>query len=129
MLPPPADDRVMGSVSGAKKLLQTVQNSKYITRDDEEINRIYVSLLCPNSDKVIDPNSYAAQLVEASGGIIYTAAAEEEMEIQPVLFAAAAQRSGPSNPSARPPRPITMVKNHLTDVLGDGDTCKYNVLI
>ena len=124
-----ADDRVMGSVSGAKKLLQTVQNSKYITRDDEEINRIYVSLLCPNSDKVIDPNSYAAQLVEASGGIIYTAAAEEEMEIQPVLFAAAAQRSGPSNPSARPPRPITMVKNHLTDVLGDGDTCKYNVLI
>ena len=129
-----ADDRVMGSVSGAKKLLQTVQNSKYITRDDEEINRIYVSLLCPNSDKVIDPNSYAAQLVEASGGIIYTAAAEEEMEIQPVLFAAAAQTSvyaadsESEEPLIKPGSFAELVRYNVTGILGEGNGCEYKVI-
>lgn len=124
-----ADDRVMGSVSGAKKLLRTVQNSKYTTRDEEEINRIYVSLLCPNSDKVIDPDSYVAQLVEASGGIIYTAAEEEEMEIQPVLFAAAAQTNArPPISSYRPPTRIQIVKENLVNILGEGNGREYKVL-
>lgn len=127
-----ADDRVMGSVSSAKKLLQTVQNSKYTTRDEEEINRIYVSLLCPNSDKVIDPDSYAAQLVEASGGIIYTAV-EEKMEIQPVLFAAAqtsvyAADSESEEPLIKPGSFADTVRKNVTGILGEGNGCEYQVI-
>lgn len=97
-----ADDRVMGSVSGAKKLLQTVQNSKYTNKDDEEINRIYVSLLCPNSDKVIDSDSYVYELVEKSGGVIYTdATIDEELETEtvevPVFLAASTAASAESS--------------------------------
>lgn len=38
-----ADDRVMGIINDAKRLTQTVRNSKYTTADSEEIQRIYVS--------------------------------------------------------------------------------------
>ncbi len=129
-----ADNRVMGSVSGAKKLLQTVQNSKYTTRDEEEINRIYVSLLCPNSDKVIDPDSYVAQLVEASGGILYTAAKEKEMEIQPVLFAASAQTSvyaadsESEEPLIKSGSFADTVRKSVTGILGEGSGCEYKVI-
>lgn len=97
-----ADDRVMGSVSGAKKLLQTVQNSKYTNKDDEEINRIYISLLCPNSDKIIDSDSYVYELVEKSGGVIYTdATIDEELETEtveaPMFLAASTTESAESS--------------------------------
>lgn len=129
-----ADERVMGSVSGAKKLLQTVQNSKYTTRDEEEINRIYVSLLCPNSDKVIDPDSYAAQLVEASGGIIYTAAEEIDTEVSQTTrsFSLQSMAAGKAGKNNLPNKKGAIGRTVITDLrqkLGDGDTCEYNVLV
>lgn len=141
-----ADDRVMGSVSGAKKLLQTVQNSKYTNKDDEEINRIYVSLLCPNSDKVIDSDSYVCELVEKSGGVIYTdATIDEELETEtveaPVFLAAntaeesveyassnsvkSAFDSYYANTESEQTNPIT---ENLYTILGFGNEATYQVI-
>ncbi len=128
-----ADDRVMGSVSSAKKLLQTVQNSKYTTRDEEEINRIYVSLLCPNSDKVIDPDSYAAQLVEASGGVIYTMANPERETTKTVkkvraLSAANDVEDEEEEPLIKPGSFAELVRYNVTGILGEGNGCEYKVI-
>lgn len=128
-----ADDRVMGSVSGAKKLLQTVQNSKYTTRDEEEINRIYVSLLCPNSDKVIDPDSYAAQLVEASGGVIYTMANPERETTKTVkkvraLSAANDVEDEEEEPLIKPGSFADTVRYNVTGILGDGNEHEYTII-
>lgn len=128
-----ADDRVMGSVSDAKKLLQTVQNSKYTTRDEEEINRIYVSLLCPNSDKVIDPDSYAAQLVEVSGGVIYTAANFETETTQTVkkaraLSAANVAENDDEEPLIKPGSFADTVRSNVTGILGDGNGNEYTII-
>lgn len=128
-----ADDRVMGSVSGAKKLFQTVQNSKYTTKDEEEINRIYVSLLCPNSDKVVDPDSYVAQLVEASGGIIYTLANLETDAIQVVkevrtFSAANAVDSGDEESLIKPGSFADTVRHNVTGILGAGNGNVYTII-
>ncbi len=127
-----ADDRVMGSVSGAKKLLQTVQNSKYMTRDEEEINRIYVSLLCPNSDKVIDPNSYVAQLVEASGGVIYTMANSERETTKTVkkvrALSAANHAEDEEEPLIKPGSFADTVRYNVTGILGDGNEHEYTII-
>ncbi len=132
------DDRVMGSVSGAKKLLQTVQNSKYTNKDDEEINRIYVSLLCPNSDKVIDSNSYVYELVEKSGGVIYTdATIDEELETEtvevPVFFTASTAASAESstiNDEAviEEDTFADTVRDCIIGILGEGNSNEYKII-
>lgn len=120
-----ADDRIMGSVSGAKRLLQIAQNSKYTTKDENEINRIYVSLICPNCYKVIDPNSYVAQLVEATGGIIYTAAyqAEPAFEIAEITML-----SDDSSNSEVENDEVNEIKESITSILGIGSTEQYHIL-
>ena len=133
-----ADDRVMGSVSGAKKLLQTVQNSKYTNKDDEEINRIYVSLLCPNSDKVIDSNSYVYELVEKSGGVIYTdATIDEELETEtvevPVFLAASTVESTESSTAndeviIEEDTFADTVRDCIIGILGEGNGNEYKII-
>lgn len=49
--------------------LQTVLNSKYTNAEDEEIQRIYVSTLCPGRSEPFNTSSYAYELAKLSGGI------------------------------------------------------------
>ncbi len=80
-----ADDRVMGGINKAKKLAQTVQNSKYTTAEGKEIQRIYVSTLCPNDAEPFDTSSYAYELATLSGGIAVTGYdANEDTEVMTV---------------------------------------------
>lgn len=65
-----ANDRVMGSIDDAKKLIQTVKNSAYTNDKGETAYRINVSILCPNGD--ISSDSYAYELANASYGMVYS---------------------------------------------------------
>lgn len=120
-----ADDRVMGSVDSAKKLTQTVQNSKYTTADKKEISRIYVSTLCPNSDKAFDTSSYAYKLAQISGGIAvsnYNATTETEVkDITSETVNVLASKAKSSKTS------VSVSKN-LIQILGEGNTSKYKVI-
>lgn len=65
-----ANDRVMGSIDDAKKLIQTVKNSAYTNDKGETAYRINVSILCPNGD--ISSDSFAYELANASYGMVYS---------------------------------------------------------
>ena len=115
----------MGSVDSAKKLTQTVQNSKYTTTDNKEINRIHVSTLCPNSSKEFDSDSYAYKLAQLSGGIAvsnYNAATETEVQditSETVNVLASKAKSSKTSVS---------VSTNLIQILGEGNTSKYKVI-
>ena len=57
-----SDQRVMGSADKTKKLLNALENDE----------RVYVSTICPFSDKAIDDLSYAVAFAEKTNGIVYT---------------------------------------------------------
>lgn len=117
-----ADDCVMGSIDDAKKLTQTVCNSKYTTANDEEIQRIYVSTLCPNSAEPFDTDSYAYKLAELSGGIAVTGYdMVEETEIQ--SFSIEISKAMSSNTSSQ-----NKVISNLRKILGEGDEGVYKII-
>lgn len=117
-----ANDRVMGSVNEAKKLTQTVLNSKCI--NEPEKNRIYVSLLCPFSNEKINPNSYAAKLAEISGGITYSAADDvEELEVMTMNLKA----ENTNNKQERSNANSSMVGN-IVEILGEGNKGIYVII-
>ena len=110
-----ADDRVMGGINKAKKLTQTVQNSKYTTDEGEKIQRIYVSTLCPNNTEPFDTSSYAYELASLSKGIAVSCyEANEDTEV----MTAETEKTKTS----------TDVKNNLTDILGEGKNATYPVI-
>lgn len=118
-----ADERVMGSINAAKKLTQTVRNSKYTTADEEEMQRIHVSTICPNSDKPFNTDSYAYELAELSGGIAVTGYDNAETELQTAEVEAA---EVPANSAES--KTYTSVKNNLTEILGEGNNGTYKII-
>lgn len=120
-----ADDRVMGGINKAKKLTQTVRNSKYTTADGEKIQRIYVSTLCPNDTEPFDTSSYAYELAALSKGIAVTgyvtiednAVMTAEVESVKVYASNTDETKTSSN-----------VKKNLTDILGEGNNATYPVI-
>ena len=115
----------MGSVDSAKKLTQTVQNSKYTTTDNKEINRIHVSTLCPNSSKEFDSDSYAYKLAQLSGGIAvsnYNASPEPEVQdMTAKTVNVLASNAKSSNTS------VSITKN-LVQILGEGNDGTYKII-
>ena len=115
----------MGSVDSAKKLTQTVQNSKYTTTDNKEINRIHVSTLCPNSSKEFDSDSYAYKLAQLSGGIAvsnYNTAPETEVQditSETVNVLASKAKSSKTSVS---------VSTNLIQILGEGNNGTYKII-
>lgn len=59
-----SDQRVMGSADKTKRLLNSLENDE----------RVYISTICPFSDKAIDDLSYAVAFAEKTNGIVYTQA-------------------------------------------------------
>ena len=112
-----ADDRVMGGINKAKKLTQTVQNSKYTTAEGEEIQRIYVSTLCPNDTEPFDTSSYAYELATLSGGIAVTGyVANEDTEVMTAEVESVEVYANDEEET----KTSSNVKNNLTDILGEG---------
>lgn len=112
-----ADDRVMGGINKAKKLTQTVQNSKYTTAEGEEIQRIYVSTLCPNDTETFDTSSYAYELATLSGGIAVTGyVANEDTEVMTAEVESIEVYANDEEGT----KTSSNVKNNLTDILGEG---------
>lgn len=118
-----ANDRVMGAVDEAKKLTQTVLNSKCI--NEPEKNRIYVSLLCPFSNEKINTNSYAAKLAEISGGITYSAVDD----VQPMQANARLMLADNVETVEKQDNSLaTAITNSNINILGEGDNCKYKIV-
>ncbi len=121
-----ADDRVMGGINKAKKLTQTVQNSKYTTAEGKEIQRIYVSTLCPNDTEPFDTSSYAYELATLSGGIAVTGyVANEDTEVMTAevddvkVYASNTDETKTSS----------NVKKSLTAILGEGNNRIYRTIM
>lgn len=120
-----ADDRVMGGINKAKKLTQTVRNSKYTTADGEKIQRIYVSTLCPNDTEPFDTSSYAYELAALSKGIAVTGYdANEDTEV----MTAEVERVEVYASNTDETKTSSNVKKNLTDVLGEGNNATYPVI-
>ena len=125
------NERIMGSISEAKELTYTVLNSKYTTTNNNEINRIYISLICPNSQN-INADSYAYQLVEASNGVIYTGSNEvniEESEIVPLTYSAMSNESSQSNPKIKFNGRVDTIIRKNVDIWGEGRDPKFFLLL
>ena len=119
-----ADDRVMGGINKAKKLTQTVRNSKYTTAEGEEIQRIYVSTLCPNDTEPFDTSSYAYELAKLSGGIAVTGYdANEDTE---VMTAEAESVEVLSNDNTN--NTSGTITKSLKQILGEGNEGVYKVI-
>ena len=117
-----ADDRVMGGINKAKKLTQTVQNSKYTTADGEKIQRIYVSTLCPNDTEPFDTSSYAYELAALSKGIAVTGYdMVNEIEIQ--SFNVEVNNAKSNHTSSK-----NKVTSNLRQILGDGNEGVYKII-
>lgn len=115
-----ADERVMGSVTGVKKLMTEIQNSIYKTSEGEDINRIHVSTICLNSDKTFDSESYIYKIAEMSGGIVDTVSEidiENSVQIETVTLAF---NSGATT--------YNKVKASICTILGEGNEGVYNVI-
>lgn len=117
-----ADDRVMGGINKAKKLTQTVRNSKYTTADGEKIQRIYVSTLCPNDTEPFDTSSYAYELAALSKGIAVTGYdMVNEIEIQ--SFNVEVNNAKSNHTSSK-----NKVTSNLRQILGDGNEGVYKII-
>lgn len=117
-----ADDRVMGGINKAKKLTQTVRNSKYTTADGEKIQRIYVSTLCPNDTEPFDTSSYAYELAALSKGIAVTGYdMVSEIEIQ--SFNVEVNNAKSNHTSSK-----NKVTSNLRQILGDGNEGVYKII-
>lgn len=117
-----ADDRVMGGMNKAKKLTQTVRNSKYTTADGEKIQRIYVSTLCPNDTEPFDTSSYAYELATLSKGIAVTGYdMVNEIEIQ--SFNVEVNNAKSNYTSSK-----NKVTSNLRQILGDGNEGVYKII-
>lgn len=117
-----ADDRVMGGINKAKKLTQTVRNSKYTTADGEKIQRIYVSTLCPNDTEPFDTSSYAYELATISKGIAVTGYdMVNEIEIQ--SFNVEVNNAKSNHTSSK-----NKVTSNLRQILGDGNEGVYKII-
>lgn len=120
-----ADDRVMGGINKAKKLTQTVRNSKYTTADGEKIQRIYVSTLCPNDTEPFDTSSYAYELAALSKGIAVTGyVANEDTEVMTAEVESGEFYASNTDET----KTSSNVKNNLTDILGEGNNATYPVI-
>ena len=120
-----ADDRVMGGINKAKKLTQTVRNSKYTTADGEKIQRIYVSTLCPNDTEPFDTSSYAYELAALSKGIAVTGYdANEDTEVMTAEIESVEVYASNTDET----KTSSNVKKNLTDILGEGNNATYPVI-
>lgn len=121
-----ADDRVMGGINKAKKLTQTVKNSKYTTAEGEEIQRIYVSTLCPNDTEPFDTSSYAYELATLSGGIAVTGYdANEDTE---VMTAEVEGVEVYANDEEETEVVNDDINESLVTILGEGNNATYPVI-
>lgn len=121
-----ADDRVMGGINKAKKLTQTVQNSKYTTAEGEEIQRIYVSTLCPNDTELFDTSSYAYELATLTGGIAVTGYdANEDTEVMTAEVESVEVYASNTDET----KTSSNVKKSLTAILGEGNNNLYKTIM
>lgn len=128
-----SDQRVMGSADKTKKLLNTLENDE----------RVYVSTICPFSDKAIDDLSYAVAFAEKTNGIVYTqadfrnynndseTAAAETVRTKTMRLASATAKA--SNAISEEENMIIRYKRYLREsirsILGNGmDDNQYNII-
>ena len=119
--------KVVGSIDDAKQLVQTVRNSKYTQKKDEkEINRIYVSLICPNGQ--IENKSYINDLVDASMGMIYTGENSVESEVEPVAYSIMTLDLASANTNEQSGT-IKSANDQNTNIYGDGKDLNFFLLL
>ena len=119
--------KVVGSIDDAKQLVQVVKNSKYTQKKNEkEINRIYVSLICLNGQ--IDNKSYINDLVDASMGMIYTGENSVESEVEPIAYSIMTLDLASDNTKEQSGT-IKSANGQNTNIYGDGkDLLCYHLL-
>lgn len=119
--------KVVGSIDDAKQLVQTVKNSKYTQKKDEkEINRIYVSLICLNGQ--IDNKSYINDLVDTSMGMIYTGENSIESEVEPADYSIMTLDLASANTDEQSGT-VKSTNGKNTNIYGDGKDLNFFLLL